>query len=120
MPENGKLYCTRRDLETIRQECQADGLEIVDAMLLWLPAEARAYFASSGAEKPCASALATRSLDDSAPATPCCPQNEFETCLFVVCCCGMGCDGLIMATIEGRKRRGGNTQAPIPAQATRA
>lgn len=102
MPEIGKLYCTQRDLESIRHECQRYTVPIDDSMLLWTPAEARAYFISYGAEKPNPKGLAKRSIDDAAPKRTGLAQNERECCIGLCCCC---CDTAIMAWLDGRSEK---------------
>ena len=99
-------YCTERDLEKIRLECQAISVPLEDGMRLWTPAEARTFFMSSGCDRPDADALATRSPNDKAPKPPCCGRYAQEMCLCVVCCCGLGFDQMTMALIDkSRKKR---------------
>ena len=102
MPAIGKIYCTRRDLEQIRHDCQSS-LEIDDAtMLLWTPLEARTYFSSGGTVMPDAAVLTTRHVDDAIPKRKGLSPNEEETLLSCCCCC---CDWLIMMHLEKKRAR---------------
>ena len=102
MPEPGKLYCTRRDLEKIRLDCAAITIDIDESvMLLWTPAEAHEYFTSKGSVQPDAAVLAARSVGDKAPKQRGLKENEKDLLISTCCCC---CDTLIEICRERRKK----------------
>lgn len=91
MASTTKLYVTRGNLEAIRADTHALGLDIEEGMLLWTPAEARAYFSSGGTEQPDPSALASRSTDDRYRRNCCrCPyEHEAEVVFMFIPDCGV-------------------------------
>ena len=89
MPAQGLLYCTQRDLELIKLECQANEVPVEESMLLWTPAEARRFFTECIRPEP--DLLAKRKVHDKAPKRPWIATNETEMLICICCCCGLYC-----------------------------
>ena len=87
MPAQGLLYCTQRDLELIKLECQANEVPVEESMLLWTPAEARRFFTECIRPEP--DLLAKRKVHDKAPKRPWIATNETEMLICICCCCGL-------------------------------
>lgn len=119
MPEPGaKLYCTQRDLELIKLECQANDVPTEEIMLLWTPAEARLYF--KDCIRPPDELVAARNADEKAPPRRGLAPNEFEMIICICCCCGIGPDKLFVAWLEDRKKKRSQRDAEIELQSPAA
>ena len=97
-------YCSRPDLERIKNSAYADALPIEEHMLLWTPTEAKEYFESKGSTAPDPQLVATRSLDDELPpSNPTGPKRAQEELIFSLCCpC---CDMLVTDYMDKRAER---------------
>lgn len=117
MPSNSP-YATRAALESIKHSAgaSADALPIEDHMLLWTPAEAKAFFESGGASAP---DTAGRSLEDKAPpGNKVGPRQAKQDLIFTLCCpC---CDMLIADQLDKRAKRKAEKVAGGPPPASQA
>mgnify|MGYP006137975485 FL=1 len=108
MDENSRRknspYCSRANLERIKNSAYADALPIEEHMLLWTPTEAKEYFESKGNTAPDPQLVATRSLDDQLPPSdPTGPKKAKQELIFTLMCpC---CDMIITDQMDRRDKR---------------
>ena len=94
-------YCSQRQLVVLRDDAGCHELEITDAMLLWTPSEAKAYFGSQGFTAPDPAVVSKRTAEDAVQIDmSAADQRRQETLLCMFCPC---CDQIIVYYLDKRR-----------------